>query len=365
MTFEPDGEEITRFVAALFRHADAETFVSLRAFAKLPSGDVPWPSFRDWRAAPPSVVVLPAVRFARQCANANLPVVFCPPVATFNNRARARAIDLANGLVLSVECDAQPYEARRKLEALLSTATVVVASGGTWADPNTGEIQDKLHLHWRLSVPTCAAQEHEVLRQAREAATRYVAADASNIAMVHPIRWPGSWHRKGAPRLARIVGGDPEREIVLADAIAALSSVVNVSTEERIPGEPEADIESVAMWLDIIPNRGPTGAAPSEPNGPDDDFGGLNWHDWNKIGMATYRATGGSAEGLALFEQWSAKCTVEGREAPRSRWRHYDRSPPNAIGAGTLAYLSAVFVDVEYGDPAAWDEYERNGGVPL
>jgi hypothetical protein len=197
----------------------------------------------------------------------------------------------------------------------------------------------------------------------REAATRYVGADPSNISTVHPIRWPGSWHRKGAPRLARIAGGDPEREIVLAGAIAVLDTVVAVRTEERVSGEPEADIEDVAMWLNSIPNRGPTGAAPSEPNGPDDNFGGLNWHDWNRIGMATYRATGGSAEGLALFEQWSAKHQVEGRQTPDSRWRHYDRSPPTEIGAGSLAYLANVFwVDVDIGDPAGWEEFLRDLG---
>ena len=339
--------------------------MSLRAFAKRSDGaDVPWPSFREWRAVPPSAVVPSAVAFVGRCANAPVPAVFCPPVATFSSRYRARAEDLANGLALSVECDQWPELARGKLEQVLGPATLVVASGGVWLDPDTGELQDKLHLHWRLREPTRTADEHEALRRAREAATHYVGADASNVATVHPIRWPGSWHRKGAPRLARIVGGDPEREISLEEAIAALAEVVEVATKERLAGEPEAWIEDVAMWLDVIPNRGPAGGEASVPNGPGDDFGGLNWHDWNRIGMATYRATAGSAEGRVLFEAWSNKCKVDGRQTPSSRWAHYHRSAPSGIGAGTLAYLAAVFWvdDVAVGDPAEWDEYVRQGG---
>src|SRR5262249_38284115 len=55
-----------------------------------------------------------------------------------------------NGVALSVECDAKPAEIRRKLEAILGPATVVVASGGVWRDEATGTVEDKLHLHWRL-----------------------------------------------------------------------------------------------------------------------------------------------------------------------------------------------------------------------
>src|SRR5215472_8161248 len=35
----------------------------------------------------------------------------------------------------------------------LGPPTVIVASGGKWTDPATGQIFDKLHLHWRLRTP--------------------------------------------------------------------------------------------------------------------------------------------------------------------------------------------------------------------
>jgi putative DNA primase/helicase len=36
------------------------------------------------------------------------------------------------------------------------------------------------------------------------------------------MRWPGSWHCKAEPRLARIIGGDPEKEIDLDEALQKL-----------------------------------------------------------------------------------------------------------------------------------------------
>ena len=36
-------------------------------------------------------------------------------------------------------------------------------------------------------------------------ATNLVGGDGTNKSIVHPIRWPGSWHRKNTPRLAKIV----------------------------------------------------------------------------------------------------------------------------------------------------------------
>ena len=49
--------------------------------------------------------------------------------------------------------------------------TPVVASGGEWTNPKTGEIEQKLHLHWRLKKPTATAEQHDMLKEARKLAT--------------------------------------------------------------------------------------------------------------------------------------------------------------------------------------------------
>ena len=88
--------------------------------------------------------------------------------------------------------------------------------------------------------------------------------------------------------------------------------------QRRAARNREANPALVAAALAVIPN---------------DDLG---WGDWNCIGMATWAATGGSAEGLAAFTAWSAKSKKHDADATDKRWQHYAKSPPNEIGAGTL-----------------------------
>ncbi|EFH10530.1 AAA family ATPase [Teichococcus cervicalis] len=210
--------EIARFVDALFRYATPGGCVSLRAFREGANGvfDV---SAHRIGVDKLGELAGAAVSLATRAANAPFPVVFCPPVATFTNSEKADEASLLNGLALSVECDAMPLQARVKLESLIGPATVVVASGGEWADPQTGEVQPKLHLHWRLNEPTFEHDEHAVLKRARALAAALVGGDASNKPIVHPIRWPGTWHRKGEPRLSRIVAFNPSAEIDLQEAM--------------------------------------------------------------------------------------------------------------------------------------------------
>lgn len=219
-----DGAQLGRFFDAMFRYADEGTFVSLRSFF---DDDVDGVfSIRGHKLVANTRPLLHEIEaFANRCATSARPTVFCPPIATFRNQETADEVSLANGLALSVECDKSPVEARRRLETLLGPATVVIASGGEWTNPETGEIEDKLHLHWRLSEPTRGEAEHKRLKTARVYATRLVGGDASNKPIVHPIRWPGSWHRKAAPRLTATVDFT-DAELHLDDALDLLESVI-------------------------------------------------------------------------------------------------------------------------------------------
>jgi predicted P-loop ATPase len=90
--------------------------------------------------------------------------------------------------------------------------------------------------------------------------------------------------------------------------------------ERTTGGKPEAPLALVAAALAVIPN---------------DDLG---WSDWNRIGMATWRATKGSDDGLTAFLGWSGKSKKFDEGATRERWRHFASSPPTELGAGTLFY---------------------------
>jgi hypothetical protein len=87
-------------------------------------------------------------------------------------------------------------------------------------------------------------------------------------------------------------------------------------------GEPQAEPELVAEALRLIPCVG------------------LDYQNWNRIGMACWRATGGSEEGFAAFDGWSqqdsAKYNV--KIDTRKHWEAYSRSPTPDLfpGFGTL-----------------------------
>jgi hypothetical protein len=248
---EPDRNQIKTFFDALFRHCGAVGYASLRAFLHSNKPLAP----RLWRApvAHGQSVIDAAVDMARRAANDAAGAVFCPPIAVFNGpEGKARETDLLLGLALSVECDHHPDEARHRLQEILGEATAIVKSGGQWI--NGGEApEDKLHLHWRLGKPA-EKGEHEKLKRARRLAALIVGGDHTSDSAVHCLRWPGSWHRKDRdhPRLAEIWSINPEREIDLSEALAAL--------EEAAPSEPrtesgsEKDRPSGANWQALINN---------------------------------------------------------------------------------------------------------------
>lgn len=324
---EPGRAAVRDFLDAIFRRADEGTFILLRAFDDTRRDEQLFIN-EAVKVGSPYILNRVCARIS-QAANHSIALVFCPPVATFRSASRATTKDLANGVALSVDCDSRPAESLERLTALVGTPTVVVASGGEWANPETAEVEPKLHLHWRLREPTRKPADHALLREARQLAAKLGDADATGIALVHPFRWPGSWHRKGSPRLARILSAT-ENEINLDEALDALRTAFRNHERARAKGGPfgskdqsrtAEDLRHVVAALAVIPNAD------------------LAWDGWNRIGMATWLASLG--QGFAAFDGWSQKSRKYDPAATTARWRHYSASPPDSIGAGTLFYLAA------------------------
>ena len=221
---QPDRGQIELLVKSLFRHASPGGYVSLRAFPDNENDTKPFrisPVRLTERDDSLDFLIGRACDDAYRAANDPKKIVFCPPIAVFSNPDKAGEADLLEGIALSVECDQKPQEARKKLEELLGPATLVVESGGKWTNPDTGETEPKLHLHWRLARPA-RGEDLPLLKEARKLAAVLVGADPSNLPAVHPIRWPGSWHRKGDPVLCSIDTAYPDNEIDLAYALKIL-----------------------------------------------------------------------------------------------------------------------------------------------
>jgi hypothetical protein len=326
----PDTRQLAQFFGCLFAYADEGSFISMRTFAQSSRDESPLLIEGVPIKGSPDRIVARAAAAASDAANGERPGVFCPPVATFTNSRTASMATLANGLALSVELDeGNPRRALARLEMLLGPVTLATASGGEWIDPASGEAHPKQHFHWRLSEATCTSKDHEKLREARLLAAVLVDADLTAASPVHPMRWPGSWNLKRTPRMAIAVAHNPAAEIHLDDALEALQMAVEAAgfavggtSGIKASGEPEAPLADIAAALAFIPN---TDAA---------------WDGWNHIGMATWRATGGSAEGLRLWADWSAKSPKHDEAACLARWKHYATSPPTRVGAGTLFFLA-------------------------
>jgi putative DNA primase/helicase len=114
----------------------------------------------------------------------------------------------------------------------------------------------------------------------------------------------------------------------IADAprwLITLATAANgAAVEDRQSGEePEAEPALIAAALAVIPCDDPS------------------FDDFNRVGMATWRASGGSEAGFAAFDSWSAKSKTNYDAAKTAaRWEHYFASPPTGIGFGTLCYLA-------------------------
>jgi hypothetical protein len=245
---EPDRNQIEIFVNAIFRHAKTG-FVSPRAFYE---GDD-----KVFRISPVRMLVgnltflcEAAEDDARRAAQDPKPVVFCPPLATFRAKNGAGEEDLVEGFTLSVECDENPEAARAKLEPLLGPATVAVRSGGIWQ--NNGAAYDKQHLHWRLAVPATGKEQLAKLKRAREIACNLVGADPTTAPICHPLRWPGSWHRKNEPRPCEIIfdASNFDHEIDLDEALKKLEPLAPAA----VPADANGAAGPSADWDEHVGN---------------------------------------------------------------------------------------------------------------
>jgi Protein of unknown function (DUF3987)/Primase C terminal 2 (PriCT-2) len=324
----PDGAQLARFSEAVFKNANRLGFVSLRAFLDKD----------DTKKDDKPIFVTPInlgdpqyhallVERARQAATWPKSAVFCPPVVTFRTGKDAKTENIFEGVTLPVECDQAPVAAWAFLRELLGDPTIIVASGGEWTNPETGEVEPKVHIHWRLKVPTRTKEEHGRLKEARELAAKLVGADTSAVPLVHPLRWPGSWHRKKTPRLAEIAA-ESDNEIDLDEALDILREAMGAAATpdpdvfdlDKPKTRLAKSIDDVVSALGVIPNDN------------------LKWEYWNKFGMATWAATDGSAEGGKAFADWSAKAEKNDKAATDARWKHYATSPPDRLGFGSLIY---------------------------
>ena len=175
---------------------------------------------------------------------------------------------------------------------------------------------------WR-HLPTKTPDEQAKLKKARALASAIAGADPSGVPINHPIRWPGSWHRKGTPKLCKIVELNTEIEIEdLDDAIAVLGTATPSNNGNSRPNasffREQGDPEKVRDALRYYPNND------------------LEYDEWLAIGMAIHDYLGEA--GRAPFDEWSQKSSKFNEKNQDTKWRSF--KPGGGITIGTLFELA-------------------------
>ena len=288
----PDKGDLTAYFDALFRYASDGVYVAHRAYTE---GQPSQCINRSVTCIGAGDLITDAMAAATIAANYHAPAVYCPPLAGFRAESNAAESALVEAYTITVDCDQYPSEARRLLESCIGPATVVVTTGGLWTDSESGEVQEKLHLHWRL-IEYATGADLERLKAARKLATQKVGGDASGVSLAHCFRAPGSWHRKGYPKLAKIVTINQGAEIELGDALESLEELRHapwVQAKALAPAYPDREVGHSAD----SPRREDVVRA----------LGGFwdynNYNDWTNAALALHSTPWGREE----WFRWSEK----------------------------------------------------------
>ena len=170
-------------------------------------------------------------------------------------------------------------------------------------------------------------------------------ADPTGKAIVHPLRWPGSWHLKGTPRLATIHASNPDAEIHLVEAFDALSAAIEAAGPAATADLPRSSSPSAVSFrlvsaMEFLPNPGTA----------------VHYNQWVSLGYAVHNATAGT--GYEIWRVWSNKSDKYDEAITRKTWDAIDKaiaaSPvKNPIGAGTIFFhaLKAGWVNPDIPPP--------------
>ena len=148
---------------------------------------------------------------------------------------------------------------------------------------------------------------------------------ATGIARVYRV--PGFWHLKREPFLVRVVGGTM-RPVDKATLMSAFpSNPPPVPTRDPFRYTPLSCVDVGKTGLDRL-------AAPLEAI-PVDDYG-----SWISVGLALHAESGGSSDGLAMWDAWSAGSAKYCPGECAIRWATFKPSIGSLATGGKIFWLA-------------------------
>jgi hypothetical protein len=182
----------------------------------------------------------------------------------------------------------------------------------------------RFHCYWKVE-----GMPLEDFTPAQKALIDRFNADIGVNDLPHVMRVPGFYHRKcrlrddgsrEEPFLIRIHYINKDLPPYRADQFEKKAQPVRIP---RSSGDNELNPLLAQAVVKYIPNNN------------------LDWNDWNLVGMAIWRETGGSDAGFKVFDEFSQRCPSKYRaRTTLRRWQHYFRSPPDQIGIRKLIWFA-------------------------
>jgi hypothetical protein len=174
-----------------------------------------------------------------------------------------------------------------------------------------------LHLHWCLAKPA-EGEAVKQLKEARKLATVLVGGDASNVPACHPIRWPGSWHRKKEPRLCVIEALNEDVVIDLEKALEKLRNAVKANGDAENGGEQVREAlneHNKLNWGELI-NQILTGESFHRP--------------LTRLAMKLLRAGMNDGAAINLLREWMRMSDAPGDARWEARYNYIPRAVASA-----------------------------------
>jgi hypothetical protein len=244
--------------------------------------------------------------------------------------------------------------------------------------------REKRHYHWVLRVPTTTPYGHDRLKHLRDMVVSVINGDRSTRVISQPFRWPGTWHFKKEPRLARILDIAPGDLGIIEDveeAIAALKPLVPAKPEK--PKGVDDRGADVAELIETIKAGLP---------------GTVNDAMWHLAAKLASRGIGEEAIEAVLtaalesseidadrrdqrlgqvadIARRAAATAIQAGEGRTSAEHDFDEflvglePPPGAKAEGPKKAPAGTIVFIDFADPASWDpppmEFVVAGQLPM
>lgn len=263
---------------------------------------------------------------------------------TPNSRIAANAYG-ASALWADVDCGAEKADAGKgyaTLEDARLALTQFCKEAGLPEPTHTVDSGSGLHVYWALDkvVEREVWQAYAAKFKALTHTLKFLADDSRTADIASVLRVPGTLNYKYSPPRAVVLLWAFDTFIEQAEFFAAIDNAHAKLCPAVIKTAPLITADAVSNQSSHNGMSSSSGREFSsaelrallEQLDPDMEYG-----DWTRIAMAIHHVTGGSDDGLEIFDEWSGRgAKYKGTGEIRIKWRSLKSDRENCYNIGTI-----------------------------